>query len=175
MPAGSPPGPDNPRPNAPSRGRLPRRRIRTFRRIRLAACGARGHDATRASLTRRFDVEAVNPARRSTASNRRVRTLDNMELPMNRYDPRTPRALFGFAAVALTLATLAISILVPAGLEHDAATPGDVATRVESERSIAAGDAIVTTIDVVAVRHAPIVPVQPVAQSRDARAGFERG
>ena len=83
---------------------------------------------------------------------------------MNRYDPRTPRTLFAFAAVAMTAATLVISVLAPAGIER-AATQGDLLTRVESETCAPAGNLLVTAIDVVARRtpHAA-----PVAQSHGA-------
>jgi hypothetical protein len=104
----------------------------------------------------------VNPVRREDASNRRVRTIDNMEPQMNRYDPRTPRTLFAFAAVAMTGITLAISVLAPAGIERPA-TQGDLLTRVESEICAPSGGTLVTAIDVVAIR-AP--QVAPVAQSR---------
>jgi hypothetical protein len=70
---------------------------------------------------------------------------------MNRYDPRTPRALFGFAAIALTAATLALSVSVPARIEH--APPAvDLSTRVANERYVPDGGSVVTSIDVVAVR-----------------------
>ena len=95
---------------------------------------------------------------------------------MNRYEPHTPRALFGFAAVAMTAATLAISIFVPASLGRDTAAATDLLTRVESERYVPADKAIVTGIDVIAVRHVPAVaPVAPVAQSRDTGLGDVRG
>lgn len=89
---------------------------------------------------------------------------------MNRYDPRTPRALFAIAAVTLTAATLAISILAPAGLGRVAAQ-GDLVSRVASERCVPSDDTIVTGIDVVAVR---AHPRSPLAQARDAIAGVLR-
>lgn len=109
-------------------------------------------------------IRIMNPVRREDASNRRVRTIDNMEPQMNRYDPRTPRTLFAVAAVAMTAATLAISVLAPAGIERPA-TQGDLVTRVESETCAPAGNMLVTAIDVVAIR-AP--HVAPVAQSHGA-------
>lgn len=90
---------------------------------------------------------------------------------MNRYDPRTPRALFGFAAIALTAATLAVSISLPARIEH-APDASDIATRVTSESCVPADDTIVTAIDVVAVRSPRITSI---AQSRDAHATLVRG
>jgi hypothetical protein len=110
-------------------------------------------------------IRMVNPVRREDASNRRVRTIDTMEPQMSRYDSRTPRTLFAFAAVALTGATLALSVLAPAEIDRPA--QGDLVTRVSSETCASAGDMLVTAIDVVAVR-AP--HVAPVAQSH----GVER-
>jgi hypothetical protein len=112
----------------------------------------------------RAEIRIMNPVRREDASNRRVRTIDPTEPQMNRYDPRTPRTLFAVAAVAMTAATLAISVLAPAGVERPA-TQDDLLTRVESETCAPAGNMLVTAIDVVAVR-AP--HVAPVAQSHGA-------
>jgi hypothetical protein len=109
-------------------------------------------------------IRIVNPVRHEDASNRRVRTIDTMEPQMNRYDSRTPRTLFAVAAVALTGATLALSVLAPAGIDRTAAQ-GDLVTRVESETCASAANMLVTAIDVVAVR-AP--HVAPVAQSHGA-------
>ena len=82
---------------------------------------------------------------------------------MNRYDPRTPRTLFAFAAVAMTAATLAVSVLAPARVEPPA--QGDLVTYVASESCAPANNVLVTAIDVVAVR-AP--HTAPVAQSHAA-------
>jgi hypothetical protein len=109
-------------------------------------------------------IPMVNPVRRDDASNRRVRTIDTMEPQMNRYDSRTPRTLFALAAVALTGATLALSVLAPAGIDRPAAQ-GDLVTRVASESCAPAANMLVTAIDVVAVR-AP--HVAPVAQTHGA-------
>ena len=89
---------------------------------------------------------------------------------MNRYDPRQPRALFALAAVTLTAATLAISILAPAGVAR-VGPQDDLATRVASERCVPSDDTVVTGLDVVAVRghHR-----SPIAQVRDALVGFAR-
>ena len=94
---------------------------------------------------------------------------------MNRYEPRTPRALFGFVAVAMTAATLALSVFVPARVQSDASEPTDLLTRVESEHYVPADNTIVTGIDVIAVRHAPAVAPAPVAQSRDVPSSAVRG
>lgn len=90
---------------------------------------------------------------------------------MNRYDPRTPRTLFGFAAIALTAATLAISVSLPARIEN-APAADDLPTQVASERCLPDGDTVITAIDVVAVRtpHAA-----SIAQSRDAHMMQVRG
>ena len=90
---------------------------------------------------------------------------------MNRYDPRMPRALFAIAAITLTAATLAISVLAPAGAER-VAPQDDLATRVTSERCVPSDETVVTGIDVVAVRghHR-----SPLAQARDVIAGLAKG
>lgn len=77
---------------------------------------------------------------------------------MNRYAPRTPRMLLGLAAVALTAATLAISVLAPAAMDRDA-SQNDVVTATVGERCVPARDGIVTAIDVVAVRGEAVAPV----------------
>jgi len=120
-------------------------------------------------VTSRF--EYLNPKRRGAASNRSVCMNHSMEPRMNRYDPRTPRALFAFAAVTLAAATLAISVLAPAGTER-VAPQNDLVTRVTSERCVPYDQTVVTGIDVVAVRghHR-----SPLAQARDAIAGFAKG
>jgi hypothetical protein len=118
----------------------------------------------------RAEIRIMNPVRREDASNRRVRTIDPTEPQMNRYDPRTPRTLFAFAAVAMTAATLAISVLAPAGIER-AAAQDDLLTRVESETCSPAAKMVVTAIDVVAVRAAHVAPV---AQSRGAERHLAR-
>ena len=89
---------------------------------------------------------------------------------MKRYDPRTPRALFSIAAVTLTVATLAISVLAPAGVEP-VGPQDDLATRVTSERCVPNDDTVVTGIDVVAVR---AQHRSPLAAARDALVGFAR-
>src|SRR5690348_4771229 len=128
----------------------------------------RAHAVTMRSMQGlRAEIRIMNPVRREDASNRRVRTIDPTEPQMNRYDPRTP---FAFAAVAMTAATLAISVLAPAGIER-AAAQGDLLTRVESETCSPAGNMVVTAIDVVAVRAAHVAPV---AQSRGAERHLAR-
>ena len=89
---------------------------------------------------------------------------------MNRYEPRTPRALFAFAAVTMTAATLAISVLAPAGIERSA-PQDDLATRVTSECRVPSDNTRITGIDVVAVRAAHRTPL---AQLRAAVLGVAR-
>lgn len=89
---------------------------------------------------------------------------------MKRYDPRTPRAFFALAAVTMTVATLAISVLAPARIDPLAAQ-GDLATSVASERCAASDHTAVTGIDVVAVRTSHRAPL---AQLRDAMRGVVR-
>ncbi|HJU21789.1 MAG TPA: hypothetical protein VJ891_04710 [Casimicrobiaceae bacterium] len=77
---------------------------------------------------------------------------------MNAYEPRTPRALLGFAAIALTAGTLALSVLWPAELPQ-AIAQQDLATRIESERCVPDSDTLVSGIDVVAVRNTHVAPI----------------
>jgi len=114
--------------------------------------------------------ERLNPKSRNPASNRSMSNDSTMETDMKRYDPRTPRALFAIAAVTLTVATLAISVLAPAGVEP-ASPQNDLATRVTSERCVPTDDTVVTGIDVVAVR---AQHRSPLAAARDALVGFAR-
>jgi hypothetical protein len=87
---------------------------------------------------------------------------------MKRYDPRTPRMLLGFAAVALTAATLAVSVYGPAAFDASA-SDADIVTSVVSERCVPADDAVMTAMDVIAVRAPRAGHVAPVAQSHEAR------
>lgn len=90
---------------------------------------------------------------------------------MNRYAPRTPRMLFGLAAVTLTTATLAITVLAPAAIEYDA-TQADVLTHTARESCVPARDGVVTAIDVVAVRGTHVAPVaQSHGSARDGLPG----
>lgn len=82
---------------------------------------------------------------------------------MQRYEPGTPRSLFGIFAVGMTAATLALSVLAPATAEYRARDIGVVAGTVGD---IATYDATpITSIDVVAVRavhHVPVVEARRV-------------
>jgi hypothetical protein len=115
-------------------------------------------------------LRALNPKSRNRASNRSMSNDSTMETDMKRYDPRAPRALFAIAAVTLTVATLAISVLAPAGVER-VGPQDDLATRVTREHCLPTDDTIVTGIDVVAVRthHR-----SPLAAARDALVDFAR-
>ena len=84
---------------------------------------------------------------------------------MNRYDPRTPRAWFGLAAAAISIATLALAVVMPA-TQRVEPTYEDVATRVASERCLDQYGTV-TAIDVVGERRAHATPI---AQSRPAAA-----
>ena len=79
---------------------------------------------------------------------------------MNRFEPGTPRALLGVAAVALTLATIAISVAAPAAMnwgtrEIDVVTQDDSVTA----RAPSPAGMLTTSIDVIVVRGTRLVPV----------------
>ena len=87
---------------------------------------------------------------------------------MNRYEPRTPRALAGLAAVCMTAATLALSVMAPAAIESESRDAGVAATStgIEDHAFTNAGP-LTTSIDVVAYRTKRVVPVvQSRAQLR---------
>ena len=88
---------------------------------------------------------------------------------MNRYDPRTPRTFAGFAAAAITVATLALTVVLPAA-SRPAATADDIATRVTSEQCIAPTDSAITEMSVLAERHPHAMPL---AESRAAVPGTQ--
>ena len=76
---------------------------------------------------------------------------------MHRYQPGTPRALIGVAAIALTVATLAVAVLAPAAMNYGTREIGVLATTIDH---VARGsDATTQSIDVVAVRGVRLVPV----------------
>ncbi|HLX29914.1 MAG TPA: hypothetical protein VKV24_15645 [Casimicrobiaceae bacterium] len=77
---------------------------------------------------------------------------------MNAYEPRTPRTLLGFAAIAMTAGTLALSVLWPAE-SPQATAQQDLATRIESERCVPDSGTLVSGIDVVAVRSTHVAPI----------------
>jgi hypothetical protein len=108
----------------------------------------------------------MNPDRATHASNRCVARSIIRSRKMNRYDPRTPRTLIGFAAVAMAAATLAIAVLAPAGMDY-VTKDIDVLTQVEDTTCTA--DGVITSMNVVAVRSAHAVPV---VQSRASQAHY---
>jgi hypothetical protein len=109
--------------------------------------------------------EAMNPDRSAYASNRSTRLDSTRRNTMQRYQPGTPRALLGVAAAALTVATLAVSVLAPAAMDYGTREIGVLATT--SDHVARGDDATTHSIDVVAVRGVRLVPV---AQLRPAAA-----
>lgn len=77
---------------------------------------------------------------------------------MNRYDPRTPRIFAGFAAAALTVATMAAAVMAPAALDAQQDATAVIAAGGEDHVYANAGP-VTTSIDVVAYRgkRAPII------------------
>ena len=78
---------------------------------------------------------------------------------MNRYEPRTPRLFAGFAAAALTVATLAVTVMAPAALD---AQNDAVMTAGGEDHVYANAGPVTTSIDVVAYRGKRT----PIIQSR---------
>jgi hypothetical protein len=76
---------------------------------------------------------------------------------MNQYDPGTPRALFGLAAIAMTAATLAVAVIAPAAMDYGTREIG-VLTQANQVTTVSAIDASTASIDVVAVRGMRLVP-----------------
>ena len=77
---------------------------------------------------------------------------------MKRYEPGTPRALFGLAAACLTVATLAVSVAAPAALDRESREVG-VLTSNETQSAFANAGPLTTSIDVVAYRTTRLVPI----------------
>lgn len=84
---------------------------------------------------------------------------------MINYEPRTPRALVGFAAAFMTATTLAFAVFAPAAI--DVGSREVIVWTMSSDSDAAAANAAAptTSIDVVAVRGTRLVPV---VQSRAA-------
>ena len=80
---------------------------------------------------------------------------------MNRYQPRTPRIFAGFAAAALTAATLALTVMAPAALDAQSDDTAVIAAGGEDHVYANAGP-VTTSIDVVAYRGKR----DPIIQSR---------
>ena len=86
---------------------------------------------------------------------------------MNRYQPRTPRIFAGFAAAALTAATLALTVMAPAARDAQGDDMAVVAAGGEDHVYANTGP-VTTSIDVVAYRGRRT----PIIQSRvSARTG----
>jgi hypothetical protein len=114
------------------------------------------------SMHERYDGEAatdaMNPNRAAHASNRSTRVDSTRRSKMHRYQPGTPRALIGVAAVALTAATLAVAVMAPAAMSYGTREIGVLATT--SNDVVRSSEATTTaSIDVVAVRGVRLVPV----------------
>jgi hypothetical protein len=79
---------------------------------------------------------------------------------MNRFEPGTPRAFVGFAAVCMAAATLAVSVIAPAAIDSTSREVG-VATMSSEPRNQGNANpgALTTSIDVVGVRTTRRVPV----------------
>ena len=79
---------------------------------------------------------------------------------MNRYLPATSRSIAGLAAVFMTVATLAVSILAPASMDSTTRDVSVASMSNASEQSTSTeSGALTTSIDVVAFRTTKIVPV----------------
>jgi len=109
----------------------------------------------------RYDSDAasaaMNPDQAVHASNRSTRLDSTRRSKMHRYQPGTPRALIGVAAIALTGATLAVAVLAPASMNYGTREIGVLATT--SDQVARDSDATTQSIDVVAVRGVRLVPV----------------
>ena len=79
---------------------------------------------------------------------------------MNRFEPGTPRALLGAAAVALTLATITITVAAPAATTWGTREIG-VLTQDDavSARAPSPDGMLTKSVDVVVVRGTRLVPV----------------
>lgn len=79
---------------------------------------------------------------------------------MQRYRSDAPRVLAGFAAVAMTIATLAVTILAPSTVRTERFDAGIAASSTLAEdHAFSNSGPLVTSIDVVAYRRAPLAPV----------------
>ncbi len=78
---------------------------------------------------------------------------------MSRYEPRTPRTIAIIAAAFMTLATLAVCVAGPAGMESSSDEVTIASTVAAPDKPAAEAGALTTSIDVVAVRTTRRVPV----------------
>jgi hypothetical protein len=78
---------------------------------------------------------------------------------MNRYEPATPRALAGVAALFMTVATLSLSVLAPAAVDSESREVSVLTLSSEPEsHAFANAGPLTTSIDVVAFRTTRLVP-----------------
>ena len=84
---------------------------------------------------------------------------------MNRYQPRTPRLFAGLAAAALTVATLAVTVMAPATLDTRSDDTAVIAAGGEDHAYANAGP-VTTSIDVVAYRGKRTPIIQSRASAR---------
>src|SRR4051794_29209746 len=126
-------------------------------RDRLEAIIAPHYDSpvTRGSAKRKLGESAL----RDTASNHQNAIDHNRRFNMNRYEDRIPRSPFAFAAVALTVITLGLSVFLPSRFDMNAARTdtliADTPTRVERI------DVIAVRASKVAAMHGGIVQCKP--------------
>ncbi|MEP7061956.1 MAG: hypothetical protein ABI881_06140 [Betaproteobacteria bacterium] len=91
---------------------------------------------------------------------------------MNAYRPNTPRIALGFAAVALTVATIGLSVIAPARMDFRSHEVPVIALSDESSQAIAntSGPApVVDTIEVRASRESRFVTVVEARRAQDHR------
>jgi len=110
-------------------------------------------------------MERLNPKRRDAASNRHKRLWKIGGIAMKRYAPFKFRPGFALAAAALTIATLSLTVVIPAVMAPE---PGAMTTVAQHE---AASGAIEVTIipariDVIGMRSESVAarPVNPSVQ-----------
>ena len=77
---------------------------------------------------------------------------------MKRYEPGTPRAIAGLAAICMTAATLTLSVLAPAALDSETREVGVLMTSTQPQDASAPAG-ITTSMDVVTLRTTRLVPV----------------
>jgi hypothetical protein len=78
---------------------------------------------------------------------------------MQRYQPAAPRVIAGFAAVAMTIATLSLSILAPSAVRTEQQNVNVATSALQEDHAFANAGSLVTSIDVVAYRRTHLVPV----------------
>ena len=99
-------------------------------------------------------------------------TIDNEEPVMNPYRPRTPRTIFGLAAVALTAGTFALAVAAPAGMACSTEQIGVLTQSSDITPVASAAREATASIDIVAVRGTRLVPVVQW-RARDSRPALQ--